>query len=144
MRLPNGKPPRMDLYGHNPFTGRPPKTRGPYHSQVVDFTDLPKFEHYLDGQVRAPGGRKLRLFLSEFFWPTDHANGEFPFHLDLKTQASWLSQALRITMHSKRIYTLAWYSLYDDPPAPDGMEVNRGLLRRSGKKKPSYNVFRSG
>jgi hypothetical protein len=144
MRLPNGKPPRMDLYGHNPFTGRPPKTKGPYHAQVVDFTDLPKFERFLDGQVRAPGGGRLRLFISVFFWPTDHANGEFPFHLDPSTQGSWLSQALQVTMHSKRIYTLAWYSLYDDPPQANGLEVNRGLLRRNGKHKPAYNAFRAG
>jgi hypothetical protein len=144
MRLPNGKPPRMDLYGHNAFTGRPPKTRRLYHSQIVDFSDLPKFEHYLDSQVRAPGGRKLRIFISEFFWPTDHANGEFGFHLDPSTQASWLSQALARAESSKRIYSLAWYSLYDDPPMANGMEVNRGLLRRSGKKKPAYAAFRRG
>jgi hypothetical protein len=47
-------------------------------------------------------------------------------------------------MSSKRIYTLAWYSLYDDPPMANGMEVNRGLLRRSGKKKPAYTAFRRG
>jgi hypothetical protein len=144
MRLPGGKPPRMDLYGHNPFTGRPPKTKGLYHSQVVDFSDLPKFERYLDTQVRRPGGGRLKLFISEFFWPTDHANGEFAFHLDPSTQASWLSQALTKTRRSSRIYTLAWYSLYDDPPLPNGREVNRGLLRRNGKHKPAYAAFRRG
>jgi hypothetical protein len=27
MRLPNGRRPRMDLYGHNPFTARSPNLR---------------------------------------------------------------------------------------------------------------------
>ena len=30
--------------------------------------------------------------------------------------ASWLRSALRITRRSRRIYTLGWFSLYDDPP----------------------------
>jgi hypothetical protein len=144
LRLPNGKPPRMDLYGHNPFTGRRPSRKREYNQYVVDFTDLPKFARFLDKRVRDPRGRKLKFFLSEFFWPTDHANHEFQFHLSLKLQASWLRDALRITEKDRRIYTLGWYSLYDDPPLDDGLEVNRGLLRRSGKKKPSYNVFRRG
>jgi hypothetical protein len=144
MRLPNGRPPRMDLNGHNPFTGRQPRTGAPYDRWVVDFNDLPKFEAFLDRNVRRPGGGRLKLFLSEFFWPTDHANGEFAFHLDPSTQAAWLADALRIVERSPRIYTLGWYSLYDDPPLPNGMSVNRGLLRRSGKHKPSYGAFRDG
>ena len=34
MRLPNGRPPRLDWYGHNPFTRRPPDIR---------LTDYPEF-----------------------------------------------------------------------------------------------------
>ena len=29
LKLPNGKPPRMDMYGHNPFNNRPPVLHGP-------------------------------------------------------------------------------------------------------------------
>jgi len=141
--LPNGKRPRLDLYGHNPFTGRRPATHGYMHQGLVDFTDLPKFTKFLDQNLRGPHRKRLKIFISEFFWPTDHKNGEFNFHLTPKLQASWLSDALKITMRSKRIYTLGWYSLYDDPANGVGTEVNRGLLRRSGKKKPAYNVFRS-
>jgi hypothetical protein len=144
MKLPNGHAPRMDMYGHNPFTGRRPATHGPYDKHLVDFNDLPKFERFLDGRVRAPGGRRLRLFLSEFFWPTDHENSEFPFWVSKKLQASWLHDALRITERSSRIYTLGWFSLYDDPPRSNNLEVNRGLLTYKGKHKPAYSVFRRG
>ena len=142
LTLPDGTRPRLDLYGHNPFTGRRPSTHGYMHSGLVDFSDLPKFTKFLDKNLRGPGHKPLKVFISEFFWPTDHANGEFNFHLTPKLQASWLSDALKIAMKSKRIYTLGWYSLYDDPPNGRGTEVNRGLLRRSGKKKPAYSVFR--
>jgi hypothetical protein len=144
LRLPNGRPPRMDLYGHNPFTGRRPRVGAPQDRYVVDISDLPTFTRFLDRKVRGPHHRRLKLFLSEFFWPTDHANNEFAFHLSPALQASWLGAALKIVRRSPRIYTLGWFSLYDDPPRKDRLSVNRGLMRRSGRRKPSYNVFRSG
>jgi hypothetical protein len=144
MRLPDGRPPRMDLYGHNAFTGRRPRNGAPQDRFVVDISDLPTFTRFLDRNIRDPRGRPLRVFISEFFWPTDHANHEFAFHLTPALQASWLRAALKIAEQSSRIYTLGWFSLYDDPPLPSGLSVNRGLLRRSGTRKPSYSVFRSG
>jgi len=145
LKLPNGKRPRMDLYGHNPFTGRRPRSDAPQDRYVVDISDLGTFTRFLDRSgLRATGGHKLKLFLSEFFWPTDHANNEFAFHLTKKLQASWLRDALKITRRSSRVYTLGWFSLYDDPPREDGLSVNRGLMTFGGKRKPSYNVFRAG
>ena len=144
LKLPNGRAPRMDLYGHNPFTGRQPKRNAPHHISDVDFSDLPKFTSFLDRHIRDPHGHRLKLFLSEFFWPTDHRNREFPFWVSKKLQASWLRDALRITRSWSRVYTLGWYSLYDDAPRSDGLEVNRGLLTYKGRRKPAYNVFRSG
>jgi hypothetical protein len=144
MRLPNGKRPRLDLYGHNPFTGRRPGLGVFQDPQVVDISDMPRFTKFLDRTLRDAHGHPLRLFFSEFFWPTDHANGEFAFHLTKKLQASWLQSALNVVRHTPRVYTLGWFSLYDDPPQPDGRSVNRGLLTFAGKRKPAYNVFRSG
>lgn len=145
LRLPNGRRPRMDLYGHNPFTGRRPRQNAPQDPYVVDISDLPTFTRFLDKHgLRGTGGHKLKLFLSEFFWPTDHANDEFAFHVSKKLQASWLRDALKIVRRSSRIYTLGWFSLYDDAPRPDGLSVNRGLMTYKGKRKPAYNVFRSG
>src|SRR5436190_14930436 len=38
MRLPNGKPPRLDLYGHNPFSIRAPNVANPPSpAQQIDF-----------------------------------------------------------------------------------------------------------
>jgi hypothetical protein len=142
MKLPNGHRPRLDLYGHNPFTGRRPAFGQPQHDQVVDICDIPRFTKYLDRTLRDAHGHKLKLFFSEFFWPTDHANGEFGFHLSKKLQASWLQSAFNVVHKSPRVYTLGWFSLYDDPPQPDGHSVNRGLLTFGGKHKPAYNVFR--
>jgi hypothetical protein len=146
LRLPNGRRPRMDLFGHNPFTAREPDLSAPHptgrYVNSSDFSDLRRFTAILDRNIRNPRGHRLRIFVSEFFFPTDHANREFAFHVSKATQARWLDRALRITNRWSRIYTLGWYSLYDDAPADDGLEVNRGLMTYDGRRKPAYAVFR--
>jgi hypothetical protein len=145
MRLPDGRPPRMDLYGHNPFTARRPALGAPPLGYgFADFSDLDTLAGWADRYLRRPGQRRLRFFLSEFFLPTDHPNHEFNFFVSRRTQASFLRSALRITRAWRRIYTLGWYALYDDPPRRGGDEVNRGLLDRRGRKKPAYFVFKRG
>ena len=146
LRLPNGRPPRMDLYGHNPFTARRPDlSRPPLGHGFADFSDLDTLSRWVDRRLARPRGkRRLRLFLSEMFWPTDHFNHEFNFYVTRRTQADWLADALRISRRWSRIYTFGWFSLYDDPPRPEGDEVNRGLLTHSGRRKPSYRAYKRG
>jgi hypothetical protein len=146
LRLPDGRPPRMDMYGHNPFTARRPLLGGPpLGDGFADFCDLPRLARWVDRYLGRPRGRRrMKLFLSEFFWPTDHPNHEFNFWVDRSTAAVWLSDALRGTRSSSRIYTLGWFSLYDDRPRPGGDEVNRGLLTFDGQKKPAYFAYQRG
>ncbi len=146
MRLPNGKRPRMDLYGHNPFTSRTPDlSNRPLRFGFADFSDLDTLAGWLDRYgYRTPQHRRLRLFLSELVIPTDHKNTEFNFWVDRATQANWIRAALRITRRSRRIYTLGYLGLYDDPRRADGLEVNRGLIDRQGRKKPAYRAYKRG
>lgn len=146
MRLPSGRRPRMDLYGHNPFTLRSPALwKDPIGYGQADFSDLDTLAGWLDRYgYRGRKGRRLRVFISEFVLPTDHANFEFNFWLSRETQAKWLARALRIARRFDRVYTLGYLGLYDDPPRPDGLEVNRGLIDRSGQRKPAYRVFKRG
>ncbi len=145
LRLPNGRPPRMDLYGHNPFTARKPNLRNPpLGFGFADFSDLDTLAGWVDRNLRRRGHRRLRFFLSEFFFPTDHPNHEFNFYVSRRTEARFLAAALRITRRWSRIYTLGWLGLYDDPLRADGQQVNRGLIDRSGRKKPAYFVFKRG
>jgi hypothetical protein len=143
LRLRDGLPPRMDMYGHNPFTRRVPDLR---QSQlglgIVDFSDLDDLHRVVNQQLRRRGAPTLALFLSEFTLPTDHPNREFNFHLTRRLQADWLARALRIVRATPYIYTLGWNALYDDPPRPHGDEVNRGLIDVQGRRKPSYYAYR--
>jgi hypothetical protein len=146
LRLPNGRRPRMDLYGHNPFTARRPDLRQrPLGHGWADFSDLDTLASALDANgFRGPRGGRMRLFLSELVLPTDHPNREFNFWLDRATQADWLAAALRITRRSRRIYSLGYLGLYDDPPLLTGNQVRRGLITWGGKRKPAYAAFKKG
>ena len=148
LKLPNGRPPRMDLWGHNPFSLRTPNLSDPpIGSGFADFNDLDTLAAALDRAMRratVPAEHHLRLFLSEYSLPTGHANFEFNFYVDENKQADWIARALRIARTYKRIYTFGYLGLYDDPLRPDGQQVERGLIRRDGTHKPAYAAFKRG
>jgi hypothetical protein len=149
LRLPNGKPPRMDYYGHNPFGYRRPDLSKDLinpGSGIADFCDLDVVAEYLDRYLSRAGRnpRPLRLFLSEYFVPTDHANDEFNYWVSKRTARNWLAAGLKITRTWHRIFTLGWFELYDEAPNAEGTEVNRGLLTYDGNKKPAYFAFKNG
>jgi hypothetical protein len=148
LKLPNGKRPRMDLWGHNAFSARPPKRHDqPLGSGYADFNDLDRLENALDRAFKhAPLRREhhLKIFISEYTLPTDHPNWEFNFYVKRKTQASWLRKDLHIVRTEKRIYTFGYLSLYDDTVRPSNDQVERGLITRSGEHKPGYDAFRNG
>jgi hypothetical protein len=147
LRLPNGKPPRMDLYGHNPFSARVPKlSQPPLGRGYADISDLDTLAGWLDRNLRRSrrDHRRLKIFISEVSIPTGHANREFNFYVNQKTQASWIRRALNITRTFKRIYTFGYLALYDDPLTPAGDQVERGLIERSGRRKPGFYAFKRG
>ena len=147
LRLPSGRPPRMDLWGHNPFSlRRPVLAQPPLGRGFADFGDLDTLARWLDRNMRGarPGGRRLRLFLSEMSIPTDHRNFEFNFWVTRAVQARWITDALQATRAWRRIYTFGYLGLYDDPLLADGLQVERGLIARDGARKPAYDAFKRG
>jgi hypothetical protein len=147
LRLPNGKRPRMDLFGHNPFSARTPRlSQPPLGHGLSDLSDIDQFVGWLDRYWHGskPGRRRLRVFISEVSFPTGHANFEFNFFVKERTQADWLRRALKITRQLRRIYTFGYLGLYDDAIRADGLQVERGLIDRNGRRKPSFRVFQRG
>ena len=147
MRLPNGRPPRMDMYGHNPFSRREPDlSDGPLQRGFGwgDFSDLDIVARYVDRYQTPRSGKRLKLFLTEFTIPTDHLSATFNFFVSQRVAARWTASALRITRSYRRIYALAWINLYDDPPNDDGNEFRGGLLDWQGQPKPAFFAFKRG
>lgn len=140
MRLPDGKPPRMDMYGHNPFSFRPPDLRQkPQQPGWVDMSDLDGLTVLVDRNLKRSRRQRIPLYLSEFTIPTDGGREFNSFYVDPDTQASWISSALRITRRLSRVYTLGWVYIRDIPGVTAG-----GLLYSSGEPKPGFFAFQAG
>jgi hypothetical protein len=135
MRLPNGRPPRMDLYGHNPFGYREPIfSASPSPVGEVQFADLPRLAGWIDHYLH----RGLPIFLSEYTIPTA-VDQEFGFWVDAPVAARWITEALRVSREWHRIYGLGWIHVYDDPPDSYG-----GLISSNGVRKPLFQAFARG
>lgn len=143
MKLPNGRPPRMDLYGHNPFSFRNPNLRNPPSTEdLVDFSDLGRFDKLIQRYLGRPRHKRIRLFLSEFTIPTAR-DREFNFHVSRKTQAKWITNAFRVARKVDAV-ALGWVHLYDEPPVPGQTSVKGGLLTHDGRRKRGFYAFLRG
>ncbi len=138
LRLPNGHPPRLDLYGHNPFASRDPNLANPPSPNGdVDFSDLRRLAGWVDHYL-GRGRPLIKLFLSEWTIPTA-VDDEFNFYVAPAVQAKWITDGLRIARTWSRIYALGWIHLHDDPPISAG-----GLLDAHGAEKPGYLAWKNG
>ncbi len=135
LKLPSGRAPRMDMYGHNPFSYSAPTFSGPPSPfDEIQFSDLHELSKWVDHYLH----RGLPLFLSEWTIPTAPDN-TFNFYVDAPIAARWITDALRLSRHWKRIYALGWVNVYDDLPATSG-----GLLTADGTPKPGFYSFQHG
>ncbi|MDQ3677270.1 MAG: hypothetical protein M3401_10785 [Actinomycetota bacterium] len=141
MRLKNGRPARMDLYGHNPFSFRNPDLRNP-RSSSVDLSDLDWFSELVQRRLGRPRHTRVRLFLSEFTMPTA-PDREFNLYVTPATQAKWITKAFRIA-RAVKADGLGWIHLRDEPPDGDERVVNGGLLTHDGRRKPGFYAFMRG
>jgi hypothetical protein len=135
LTLPNGKPPRLDWFGHNPFTGRRPDMhQRPLVPWARDFSDSDTFYEEIKSHWR-PRHKAPKLWLSEFCVPSDKRTRSFNVHVSRKTQGRWLADAFRIVHTRPWIAGLGWFNLQDD--------YNYcGLLDRNGRKKPAYRAYK--
>lgn len=145
MRLPGGKPPRMDLYGHNAYSPRLPKlSRRPAARGTADLSDLDTLTGWLDRNLGRKGrNRRLKIFVSEYSLPTNR-NDVLPFWGSLRDQAKYARAALKLGRNFGRLYTLGWFQLYDEAPQANNLQAKWGLLDWRGSRKPAYYAFKKG
>ena len=139
MRLPDGRPPRLDMYGQNPFSIRAPNlSNPPSPEEQSDFSDLRRLNKVVDHFLGSPGNRDPKLFLSEWTIPTA-PNGDFNFYVDLGVQARWITDAFHVAAQLQSVYALGWIPLYDELPQTAG-----GLIEEDGTRKPAFFAWKSG
>lgn len=143
LRLPNGKMPRLDMWGHNPFSHRSLTLTQcvnayPYQDSR-DFADMGRFE----SELQAEYGRQIPLWLSEFTVSSDRPNRAFKYYLSRDLQAQRLSQAYWIASKQPWIAMLGWFNLQDEDTSlvPNGLTT--GLLDEAGNPKPAFNAYKN-
>jgi hypothetical protein len=140
MRLPNGKPPRIDLYGHNPFSSRKPDLRNPQSgSGLVDFSDLGRFAKDVQRRLGTPRGKRVRLWLPEFTIPTA-PDSEFNYYVTPKLQATWITAAFKVARQVGAA-GLGWIHVRDVAGAA---AISGGLITATGQRKPGFYAFMRG
>jgi hypothetical protein len=139
MRLPNGKPPPLDYYGHNPFGLRFPKlSEKPYYPGGRDINDVDT----LEAQLRTTYHRPVKLWLSEFTISSDHNTRAFAFHRTRAGQARWLAAAFKLANSVNYVAGLGWFNLLDSPlTGPVKTQLTNGLMTYALQPKPAYFAF---
>ncbi len=137
MRLPNGRPPRLDWYGHNPFSTRfPDLSDDPIPGGFRDISDIDLLSREV---ARVYPRRRPKLWLSEYVIQSDHGSTEFDVFVSKKGQAQWLTGAYRAANSLASVAGLGWLSLLDAPESK--LSTNYGLLTADGTRKPSFAAF---
>jgi len=141
MRLPDGRPPRLDYYGHNPYSARfPDLAEGPYTPGVRDINDIDTLEGELAGAYRHRPGGPPKLWLSEFSVSSDHANRAFAFYVSRAAQAQWATAAFRLVDSVSYVAGLGWYQLLDESSSvPENL--TNGLMTAEGQPKPAFYAY---
>ncbi len=141
MRLPSGRRPRLDQFGHNPLGRRFPNLgRKPYIPGGRDFSDIDLFAREVRHAYRRKRKRP-KLWLSEYTISSDHPTREFDYAVSRKEQARWLGAAFRIADRLRYVSGLGWVNLIDEPASqPRG--TTTGLMTYEGARKPAFYAYR--
>lgn len=142
MKLPNGRPPRMDLWGHNPYDRRFPDLSDNPIGPFRGLNDIDTLFREIRSVYRRGHRRVPRLWLSEWTVISEKPSTIIPdFYVPLRRQARWLRAGYRIARNAPYVAGLGWFSLFDQEPAPGSS--NWGLMRSDGTIKPAYRVYRN-
>jgi hypothetical protein len=141
MRLPDGAPPRLDYFGHNPYSTRFPKlSEAPYAKGVRDINDIDTLHDELASAYRNRRAGAPKLWLSEFSISSDTPNRAFAYYVSRKEQATWLTATFKLVDSVPYVAGLGWYELLDEPASIPGY-LTEGLLSADGSPKPAFSAY---
>jgi hypothetical protein len=142
MRLPDGAPPRMDYFGHNPYSTRyPDLAEQPYAHGVRDINDIDTLHRELEIAYRGHGVTP-KLWLSEFGISSGGPNRAFEYYVSTAVQARWVTAAFRLADSVPYVAGLGWYELLDEPVSVQS-RITEGLLSAEGTPKPAFAAYAS-
>ena len=145
MKLKNGRPPRMDLWGDNPFDARYPASRRRHRSgaSAASTTSTPCTTKS-PATTGAATARSLRLWISEWTIVSDRPLQLFSgFYVSRKAQAQRLKRRIhdRGTDALRRRHGLVHAA--GRAPRRRAKQAGWGLLDAAGNPKPSFFAYKS-
>lgn len=134
MRMPDGRLPRLDWFGHNPFPFRMPNLReAPLAGGFRDISDTDT----LGAEVRRTYRRRVPLWLSEYTIQSDRGSAVFATFVSRPLQAQYLTAGYAIGDElGAGVAGVGWFALLDEQPAADS--ANWGLLTYALQRKPAF------
>jgi len=142
LKLPGGKPPRMDLWGHNPFEARFPDLRDKPIGRYRGFNDVDTLFREIKREYRRARMKVPRLWLSEWTIVSDKPISLFSgFFVSRREQARRLRVAYRLSDQAPYVAGLGWFTLMDEPWSLKS--ASWGLMQYNGVPKPSFRVYRN-
>jgi hypothetical protein len=142
LRLPGGRRPRMDWYGHNPFEERAPRLKaGPTSAWWGQTRGLSDIDTLWREIKRAYRGQKApsKLWLSEYTIETDDPSGAFDYYVSQEEQARRVQQSYDLAKKVPYVSGMGWWALSDYPVGENN--PTWGLVTYEGAPKPSYAAY---
>ena len=141
MRLPSGRPPRLDWYGHTPYPYRLPNlSNDPLSGGWRDISDVDTLGEEVDAVYRRLDRNPL-LWLSEFTIQNGHDSRYFAYHVSAGEQAVWLKRGYAAAEEAGNVAGVGWFSLLDQAAGPES--GNWGLMTADGSPKPAFRAYAS-
>jgi hypothetical protein len=141
----NARPPRMDLWGHNPFDGRVPNIKKKPIGRFRGLSDIDTLHREIQraygSRVKGTGRKVPKLWLSEWTVLTEPSPNLFGgFHVSPEQQATYVIRAYRMVQKLKYVKALGWYRL-EDQANSGAVGAAWGLMTVAGEWKPSFNAY---
>jgi hypothetical protein len=124
----------FDAYAHHPYYGR--KTEAPTTQPASTAVTMANIGTLVSEVTKLWGPR--RIWITEYGYQTNPPDPAFG--VTYAKQAAYMREAFDIARRNPRIDMMLWFLLRDEPNLGGWQS---GLLTRTGKKKPSFNVFRT-
>jgi hypothetical protein len=125
---------KFDAYAHHPYYGR--KSEAPTTRPASTAVTMANIGTLVSEVARLWGPR--RIWITEYGYQTNPPDPAFG--VSYARQATYMRQAFAMARKNPRIDMMLWFLLRDEPRLGGWQS---GLLTRTGKKKPSFNVFRA-
>jgi hypothetical protein len=124
----------FDAYAHHPYYGR--KTESPTTTPASSAITMGNIGTLISEVTKLWGPR--RIWITEYGYQTNPPDRAFG--VTYAQQAAYMRQAFDMARKNPRIDMMLWFLLRDEPNLGGWQS---GLLTRTGKKKPAFNVFRA-